>query len=272
MKKTTHWNDSVNMFGLFVEDKEEVNSLSESLAERVFIDTCASLGIFLLSRNGESYLQRVEVLSEPISLGLTDINSQMLVHRMGSYNDWHNIMVCDTTRKSIIAADKIAARGYTIVIGSEVKILRGNTHIMTCAKENGMPWVYLKDLLELLNAPEQDLGPVNLEPLIVGARFSINLLTNSSRASRQASDFESQRSAHDFNSARRDEALPYRPTDRHGHRDPRRDGAHSSYEKFNDKIDEEEEERSRSEYSCTQTCSILTSKSTSAILSILLRR
>jgi hypothetical protein len=100
----------------------------------------------------------------------------------------------------------------------------------------------------------------------VGAALSVNLLTNPSQASSQASQpsrgrlaalrgaqstndlvteddsFESQRSAHDFNSARRGEALPFRPTDRNGHRDPRRDGPHSSYEKFNDDIDDEERE------------------------------
>jgi hypothetical protein len=161
MKKTTHWKDDVNMLGFFPEDKEEVNSLSESLEERVFIDTCASLGIFLVSLNGEKYLQRVEVLQEPISLGLTDMNSSMKVHKLGSYNDWHNIMVCHTSRKSIIAADKIAARGYTIFINGEVKIFKESTLIMTCAKENGMPWVFLKDLLEVLNEPEQDQGPFN---------------------------------------------------------------------------------------------------------------
>jgi hypothetical protein len=144
------------MLGFFLEDKEEVNSLSESLEERVFIDTCASQGIFLVSRNGERYLQRVKVLREPISLGLTDMNLPMMVHKLGSYKDWQNIMVCDTTRKSIIAADKITARGYTIVIDGKVRILRGSRHIMTCAKENSMPWVYLKDLLGLLNASEQD--------------------------------------------------------------------------------------------------------------------
>jgi hypothetical protein len=78
-KKTTHWKDSVNMLGFFLEDKEEVNSLSESYREReqVFIDSCASKGIFIVSESGEIYLQRVEELREPIILGLTDKNESL---------------------------------------------------------------------------------------------------------------------------------------------------------------------------------------------------
>jgi hypothetical protein len=83
-KKTTHWKDDVNMFGFFFEDEEDTNSLSESMRGKVFIDSCASKGIFIVSENGENYLRTVEVLSDPIVLGLTDRNSSMMVHKVGA--------------------------------------------------------------------------------------------------------------------------------------------------------------------------------------------
>jgi hypothetical protein len=118
------------------------------------------------------------VLSDPIILGLTDRNSTMKVYKVGIYDDWRIILMCYTTRRNIVSSHKITARGYTIVMeGGETTIWRGRRHIMTCAEENGMPWVYLYDLFNLLNEPEQDQGPVNLEPRLIQTNLSVNLLT-----------------------------------------------------------------------------------------------
>jgi hypothetical protein len=72
----------------------------------------------------------------------------------------------------------IDARGHKIVVGDgQVRIYRGIKLIMTCAKENDMPWVYIYDLLKYINAPEQDQGPVTPEPQLVDANLPVNLLT-----------------------------------------------------------------------------------------------
>jgi hypothetical protein len=124
--------------------------------------------------------------------------------------------------------------------------------------------VYLDDYLRLLNAPEQDQGPVNLEPRLVQTNLSVNLLTAPSigrlaalrythrlkdlcaenRGSNSYDSFESQQSTHDLNSARRKQALPFRPTDRDGNRNTRRDGPHSLNTVFRDKLDAEARKKS----------------------------
>jgi hypothetical protein len=153
-------------------------------------------------------------------------------------------MVCYTTRRNIVSSHKILARGYTILMeGGETTIWRGRRHIMTCDEENGMPLLYLDDLFNLLNEPEQDQGPFNLEPRLIQTNLSVNIMTGPSigrlaalrgaqmlndlsaedRESNSYNSFESQRSAHDLNSARRDVPIPFRPIDRQGHRNERRD-------------------------------------------------
>jgi hypothetical protein len=124
--------------------------------------------------------------------------------------------------------------------------------------------VYLDDLLRLLDAPEQDQSPVNLEPRLIQKNLCVNLLTAPSigrlaalrctqrlndlcaedRDSNSYDSFESQRSAHDLISATREEPLPFRPTDCDGNRDPRRDGPYSLYTVFRDNMDQEAREKS----------------------------
>jgi hypothetical protein len=86
-------------------------------------------------------------------------------------------MVCDSARKSIIAADKLASREYKVVVeGGHTGLYRGNDLLITCAIDNEMPWVYLKDIFKNLKAPEQDLGSVNLLPQLKEVNLSLNLL------------------------------------------------------------------------------------------------
>jgi hypothetical protein len=88
----------------------------------------------------EKLISRQSKLSVSIVLGLTDRNSTMMVYKVGSYNDWRNIMGCYTTRRSIISSHKIIARGYKIIMeDGETTIFRRRKHIMTCAEESGMP-------------------------------------------------------------------------------------------------------------------------------------
>jgi hypothetical protein len=60
------------------------------------------------------------------------------------------------------------------VEGGEVKIYRGDLLMMICAKDNGMSWVYLDNLLKYIIAPEQYQG---VEPQLEEANLSVNLLT-----------------------------------------------------------------------------------------------
>jgi hypothetical protein len=87
----------------------------------------------------------------------------MLMQRIGQTKDWKEIMVCDNARKSILAADKLASRGYKLVMkGGHTGLCRGDKLLMTCGIDSGMPWVYLKDILKYLTATEQNQGLVNL--------------------------------------------------------------------------------------------------------------
>jgi hypothetical protein len=125
--------------------KEEVNSISGVVKERVYIDTCASTRIFVVTPNGEIYLDAVEVLKRP---GLTDKGSSMMVHRLGQTKHWREISVCDRARKSIILADKLDSRGYKVIVeDGQVGIFRDSKLLITCAYDNGMLWFTLRTFL-----------------------------------------------------------------------------------------------------------------------------
>jgi hypothetical protein len=70
--------------------KGEVNSISGMVNERLYIDTCASTRICVVTPYGQICFETVELLKQPIPLGLTDKASSMIVQRMGRTKYWQS--------------------------------------------------------------------------------------------------------------------------------------------------------------------------------------
>jgi hypothetical protein len=81
---------------------EEVNSTCvDNYKEQLYIDTCASSGIFLLTLQAKFMLEFISQRNQPMALGMSDHETSIMINRVKGSGSWRNIMASTISCKRI---------------------------------------------------------------------------------------------------------------------------------------------------------------------------
>jgi hypothetical protein len=115
--------------------------------EKIYLDSCASKGLLIIKNANQ--LDEMDYTSGAINL--TKKGASMTTQGIGCKGSWKGITVCEESVKNICAVDRLKRAGYGLVQLAEDQIVDLETQesVLICQNNNGMPWVYLSDLLAL---------------------------------------------------------------------------------------------------------------------------
>ena len=161
IKKSSDWNrylqrdeqedDSVHMLLYDESSNLEVNVADEVLhtsEDIVFLDSCASKQLFIIKNS--DILQTF--VADEGAIQTTKAGSSLRYTGSGNYGDWTKLKVCPDSVKNICSGGMLRTLGYGLQLLETPKIVRlDNAEVVLEARysDNGMPFVDLKDLLEL---------------------------------------------------------------------------------------------------------------------------
>ena len=138
---------------MFTEVYDEV-CLTEDWSEQlVFLDSCAGEKLCLLKN--QSCLEDFTHATGKIQTTKSGTEGLLETQGMGSYGDWKDITICNNAIKNLVGGGYLRAMGYGLSLLHVPKIVRLSDGEVVLVAEyapgNGMPYVPIRDLLELPN-------------------------------------------------------------------------------------------------------------------------
>ena len=128
---------------------EEVNGVIETYpnSDHVYIDTCASAGLFILSVS--IYFSSISKIDGVI--GLTAAGAAMTKDGVGIAGCRENVTLCMTARRNILSEDRLQSQGYGLWLIGKIQIVRlhDSSVVLVGERVNGMPRFCLQDVLDL---------------------------------------------------------------------------------------------------------------------------
>ena len=134
------------------------NQTSKSDVPVIFIDSCASGGMVILSQEIIHLLRDVEDYSGDEHIQLTGAGQQMVISKTGTLGAMSNCYICPMTARNICAVSRLHDMGYGLRSdrqGTTIYAVHSGSSVITCGHLNGMPYVGIPQIMDLPDISEQ---------------------------------------------------------------------------------------------------------------------